>query len=381
MNVRTSLAGVATAVALAAGALAAPAAAAPATGAHDGHHDATERALNAAVHRLAPGATAQARDAHGTWNAAAGIGDLDKRTPRGTHDHFRAASITKTFTATVALQLEAEGRLDLDDTVGRWLPGLVEGNGYDGDRITLRQLLNHTSGIFEVAEDEDFLKRVAGRAFLKHRYDTWTPQELIGIALRHKPYAAPGEVFHYSNTNYGILQLVIEKATGRGYGDEIRRRVIGPLKLRHTYVPHTRPTMPKPSSRAYMLFVDESDEKLHDATEFNPSLFGAAGSMISTSADLNRFYGALLGGRLLPAEQLAEMKKTVGKGDEARMRYGLGLESLKLSCTTVWGHLGDIHGSTSLAMASEDGRHALAVNFNGPDADRDSVAEAEFCGA
>ncbi|MEU7582470.1 serine hydrolase domain-containing protein [Streptomyces sp. NPDC041068] len=381
MAVRTRWRRAATAVAttVAAGAFAAPALAA--TPGDGDRHRATLRAMEAAVNEDAPGVTAQATDRHGPWNAAAGIGDLDRGTPRGEHDRYRVGSITKTFVATVLLQLEAEGRLDLDDTVGKWLPGVVEGNGHDGDRITLRQLLNHTSGIFDVTSDGDFRQMVFTEDFLKHRYDTWTSEQLVAVAMRHKPDFAPGTAWKYSNTNYVLAGMIIEKATGTPYARQIRQRVIKPLGLRATSVPGTDPAMPKPSSRAYTKLSDAPDAKNHDVTELNPSVAGAAGEMISNSADLNRFYTALLRGRLLPKKQLAEMMTTVPKGDDQPgRRYGLGLEPFATSCSTVaWGHGGGIHGSSSGAASTADGTHALAVNFNGPSESVPAVFDAEFC--
>ncbi|MFC8125375.1 serine hydrolase domain-containing protein [Streptomyces sp. NPDC057302] len=351
-------------------------------GGHGEGHRATQKAMEAAVNEDAPGVTAQAKDKHGTWNSAAGIGDLARQSPRGAHDRYRIGSTTKTFVSTVVLQLVAEGELSLDDTVGRWLPGVVEGHGHDGDRITVRQLLNHTSGIFNVTADEGFQDKVFSEKFLAHRFDTWTAEQEVAIAMRHEPDFDPGEGWNYSNTNYLLAGMIIEKVTGETYADEIRRRIIKPLGLHATKVPETDSSMPKPSSRAYTKLSDAPDAKNHDVTELNPSVAGASGGMISDAADLNRFYTALLRGKLLPKKQLAAMKTTVSEGEDSPdERYGLGLASRKTSCgTVVWGHGGDIHGSTSMSLASEDGRHALAANFNGPAGDWPAVLNAEFCG-
>lgn len=346
-------------------------------------HRATQRALDAEVAAGVPGSTVQAVDTSGVWQGTSGVGDRTTGKPRSPEDRYRVGSITKTFVATVLLQLEAEGRLSLGDTVDHWLPGVVRGHGHDGRRITLRQVLDHTSGIYDVTSDPGFAKRAFTTDFLAHRYDTWTPEQLVGVAMHHKPDFAPGTSWKYSNTNFVLAGMIIQKVTGHPYGDEIRDRIINPLQLHGTSVPGTDPHMPRPSSRAYSkLSQDPAAKRVYDVTELNPSLTGSAGEMISDSADLTRFYGALLGGRLLPKAQLDEMKTTVPEGpDKPGKSYGLALMKVQLPCgTTVWGHSGGIHGSSSLAATTEDGRHALALNFNSDWAgDTAKVLQAEFC--
>ncbi|MEU0172643.1 serine hydrolase domain-containing protein [Streptomyces massasporeus] len=370
----------ATAVALSA-ALTAPAVAAGPVAAAAGH-DATEQAVRAAVADGVPGVTVTVRRGHGTWAATAGVGNPKTGTPRSVRDHYRIASITKTFVATVVLQLEAEGRLSLDDTVEKWLPGAVRGNGHDGARITIRQLLNHTSGIFDYLEDPGFQQTyMTPDGFMKHRFDEAAPEDMLAIAMKNRPYFEPGASFAYSNTNYLLAARVIEKATGNDYGDEIDRRIIVPLHLTSTSVPTTRVTLPRPSSRAYSKLAKTDTGPTYDVTELNPRLAYGSGQMVSSSADLTRFYSALLGGRLLPREQLKEMKTTVESSRETS-RYGLGLVDRKLSCGVhVWGHDGGIYGSNSDAVTTGNGRNSLAVNFNGDwSGSTDAIIEAEFCG-
>ncbi|MFG2458043.1 serine hydrolase domain-containing protein [Streptomyces sp. NPDC048523] len=381
MTVRTTVAVATTAVALTAG-FAAPAMAAQATGATDDHR-ATRQAVRAAVKDGVPGVTLTAKDGRSTWSTTAGVGNLRTHAPRSADDRYRVGSITKTFVSTVLLQLEAEGRLSLDDTVEKWLPGVVRGNGHDGSRITVRQLLNHTSGIFDYTADETFARTYFLKdGFLEHRYDTQSPEQLVATAMAHKPDFAPGTSWNYSNTNYVLAGMVIHKVTGRTYGEEIRHRVIDPLHLTATSVPGTRVTVPQPSSRAYGKLAETATGPTYDVTELNPSLASSAGEMISDSADLDRFYTALLKGRLLPPEQLKEMKTTVAIEGLPSAGYGLALIDRELSCGVhVWGHDGGIHGSTSVAVTTADGKHSLAFNFNGDwSGDTDAVIEAEFCG-
>ncbi|WP_405885576.1 MULTISPECIES: serine hydrolase domain-containing protein [unclassified Streptomyces] len=273
-------------------------------------------------------------------------------------DHFRAGSITKTFIATVVLQLAAEHRLSLSDSVDAHLPGLVRGAGNDGRRLTLRSLLTHTSGLF------DFTADTRGAVPL-------TPRQAVRIALTHPP-AARGQ-FAYSNTNYVLLGLVIRQATGHSYATEAERRIINPLRLTDTSFPGARTSLPSPHGRAYA--ADGSD-----VTDLDPRVAGAAGELVTTLADLNRFYAALLAGDLLPSRQLREMLNT----RTAHGLYGMGLYPVKLPCgTTVWGHNGRISGSYVRTAATVDGRRVLTfrVNTDGiadPDLEP-ALLSAEFC--
>ncbi|HEY9368516.1 serine hydrolase domain-containing protein [Streptomyces sp.] len=338
-------------------------------------HTATQQALEAQVAAGVPGAVAQARVGRASWTGTAG--------ERRGNQRFRVGSITKTFVSTVLLQLQAEGRLDLDDPVEKHLPGVVRGNGHDGRKITVRQLLNHTSGINSYTEDADFVAKVFGPGFFTHRYDTWTPEQLVAIAMTHKPDFEPGTSWNYSNTNFVLAGMVVEKVTGRPYGKAVERRILKPLKLRATSVPGTSPAMPKPSGRAYSTLSRDPNAPVHDVTELNPSLAGAAGEMISDSNDLQTFYRALLKGRLLPPAELKEMTTTVPVSpDFPDYSYGLGLSRQKLSCgKEVWGHGGGIHGSSSQAQVTRDGEHSVALNLNADwTGDAEAVLEAEFCG-
>ncbi|MFJ2217326.1 serine hydrolase domain-containing protein [Streptomyces sp. NPDC101062] len=346
-----------------------------------GHH-ATQQQLDAAVRDGVPGALARVTDRDGVWNGAAGVADRTTGRERLPQDRYRIGSLTKTFVATVLLQLEAEGRLDLDDTVESRLPGVVRGNGHDGRTVTVRQLLNHTSGIFNYTSDAEFRQKTAGDDFLTHRYDTWLPEQLIAQAMSHPPYSVPGSGFRYSNTNYILAGMIVERVTGHPYGTEIERRILRPLELRATSAPGTEVRMPRPSGRANSkLLSPDPAAKIHDVTELNPTVAGAAGSMISAPADLQRFYRALLRGELLPAEQLAEMTETVDVTPGAPAGYGLGLLRQKLPCgVEIWGHSGDTRGSLSAVAMTRDASHSIAFNFNADWAgDTKKLVEAEFC--
>ncbi|MFE6481970.1 serine hydrolase domain-containing protein [Streptomyces sp. NPDC057757] len=273
-------------------------------------------------------------------------------------DHFRAGSITKTFIATVILQLAAEHRLSLSDTVDAHLPGLLSGAGY-GESLTLRALLTHTSGLYDYTADTSGAVPV-------------TPLQAVRIALSHPPSAAPGQ-YAYSNTNYVLLGMIVERVTGNSYATEAERRILVPLRLTGTSFPGARTTLPSPHGRGYA--ADGSD-----VTELDPRVAGAAGELVTTLTDLDRFYAALLAGELLPPGQLREMLDTRA----AHGSYGMGLYPVKLPCgTTVWGHNGRISGSYVRTAATVDGRRVLTfrVNTDGiadPDLEPALLA-AEFC--
>jgi D-alanyl-D-alanine carboxypeptidase len=366
MRPRAGVVGLA-AVAITATALTGPAQAARDTDAAAGGHQATQRAIEAAVEAGVPGVTVEARDAGGVWKSAAGVGNLNTGVPRGKNDRFRVGGITNTFVATVLLQMAAEKKLSLDDTVERHLPGVVTGNGNDGRAITVRQLLNHTSGLFDYLADVTYYETYTlGDGFLQHRYDTLTPERRLTVAFAHAPEFQPGARHAFSHTNDLLAALIVEKV-GTSYEDEVRRRIIEPLGLKATSHPGTGTTVPQPSGRGYSkLFFNSQPDRIDDVTEFNGSQVWGDGDIISSAGDLNRFYKALMGGKLLPAQQLKELKTTVVNPDLPISSYGLGVERLEMSCgTTLWYHDGGTVGSLAFAAFTEDGRHTLTFNYNG----------------
>ncbi|MCE6998772.1 beta-lactamase family protein [Saccharothrix sp. S26] len=268
--------------------------------------------------------------------------------------HFRIGSTTKTFVATVVLQLVDEGEVGLDDPVDRYVAGVPRGR--NGDRPTVRQVLNHTSGLYDYAHEEGYsTNRWRGAA----RFRTYRPQELLDVAFARPSYFDPGQGWHYSNTNYVVAGMLIERVTGRTYGDEVRSRILRPLGLAHTTVPGRRPGLPHPHARGYALV----DGRLVDATVMNPTLDWAAGEMISTAEDLNRFFDALLGGRLTSAASLDAMRRTVDDTGTI-FAYGLGLQRFDLPCgRSVWGHGGELIGYRTYATRADDGTRAT-LSYN-----------------
>lgn len=295
----------------------------------------------------------------------AGVANIDTGAPVPYNAEFRIGSVTKTFVATVVLQLVGEGRLSLDDTVEHWLPGVVSGNGNDGSRITVRELLQHTSGIYNYTNDLPVVASAAG--FEAHRFDTYTAAQIVAIAMRHAPNFAPGTNWSYSNTNYILAGMIINRVTGRSWAQEVNERIIQPLGLRHTLTPGSYPLIPGPHAEGYSNF---GSGPVIDVTAINPSAADAAGSMISTTGDLSRFYSALVGGRLLRPAQLAAMETTVPATEFDQLLpavgYGLGLMWIPLSCGDgYYGHAGDIPGYHTWDGVAPDGRDNVVVSVTG----------------
>ena len=338
----------------------------PAAGATKPGQDTLQAQVNAVQKTGTVGVIAQSTGPRGHHYATAGVADTATGEPAQAGDRFRIASTTKSFVATVALQLVGEGRLSLDDTVEHWLPGVVTGNGNDGSKITVRRLLQHTSGLFNYTADLPELRSVAG--FQAGRFTTRTASQLAAIAMRHAPDFAPGTKWEYSNTNYILAGMIIDKVTGHTWQQEVIRRIVRPLGLRDTLAPHTYPYIPGPHLKGYSNFGGSGPTI--DVTDFNPAAAGAAGAMISTTADLTRFYSALLGGRLLRPAQLAEMKTTVRAAALDPVwpgaSYGLGLMRIPLSCGgAYYSHAGDLPGYTTRDGVSADGRRVVVVEATG----------------
>ncbi|MFI9401760.1 serine hydrolase domain-containing protein [Nocardia sp. NPDC052316] len=323
-------------------------------------HPEVQQLLDEAVcERGLPGIVCEIRDGQGRWFGAAGVADTSTGRPRAEHEEFRIGSATKAFTATVILQLVAEGKLNLGDTVEKWLPGLVAGNGNDGSAISIRQLLDHTSGLFNHTDDEQ-VRSAEG----------WHPEQLVRIATRHPPHSAPGAQFRYANTNYILAGLLIEQVTNTPPAQEISRRICAPLGLTGTYCAGTGTEIRGPHPRHYSTLFDPApDATVHDITEMDQTWAGAAGDMVSTTGDLQVFLHALLTGQLLPPAQQREMWTTVAT-DGAQWvpdtRYGCGVFEQQLPCgTTVYGLSGATMGSWTWAMGSRDGTRTVVTHTNG----------------
>ncbi|MGW4942016.1 serine hydrolase domain-containing protein [Actinoplanes sp. NPDC004185] len=320
-----------------------------------------DRALQQSLERLVrnpdvPGALASVRDKDGrVTNYTAGVADIRTRAKVPTDGYIRIASNTKMFTAVVVLQLAGEGKLKLDENVETYLPGVVRGKGIDAEKITVRQLLQHTSGL----QDNSFLNK--GILPIRDRY--FEARELLDSTLAQGPAFAPGTDWQYSNGGFVLLGLIAQKVAGRPIAELVTTRIIDRLGLSETYYPGPGDrTIRKPHAKGY-LPVEEG--KLLDITEYDPSIAGAAGQIIATPSDVNKFLVGLHTGKLLQPRELAEMRKTVAAKLLPGWTYGLGLIKFDLSCGgTAYGHGGDGDGYESRAAITTDGRAVTVAITN-----------------
>ncbi|MCK2218142.1 beta-lactamase family protein [Actinomadura sp. ATCC 31491] len=328
-----------------------------------------QKAIEEVVESGFVGVSLRVHDQRGEWAGSAGAAELGGTAKPPINGYVRIGSNTKTFTAALVLRLVAEGRIGLDTSAADYLPEF----GLDS-RITVRMLLQHTSGLFnfsgEVYDDGTVVPGVAipygttGKEWVNNRLKTYRPQELVELALSKPARFEPGAGWSYSNTNYVLARLLIEKVTGRTYAEEMQRLILGPLKLSHTIVPDASPEIPAPHAHAYYRYADAGEQKTIDITCQNPSWISTGGDMISTTQDLHTFISALLGGKLLPAELLAEMCTPRPTGIP-NMDYGLGVFVLTTADGgTVISHNGAAVGHAALMYSSPDGCKTLSAALN-----------------
>jgi D-alanyl-D-alanine carboxypeptidase len=301
-----------------------------------------------------PGAILYVRHGDRAVTLTSGFANRDRRTPMRGDATFRIGSLTKTQVATVVLQLAGEGKLSLDATVSDYLPGLIPA----GEKITIQELLNHTSGVPEFDSDPKVLAPYL-HGNLGYR---WSPRKLVQIAASHRRPFAPGAKYSYSNTNYLVLGLIIEKVTGNSLAHVLRARIYRPLGVRRTSL-QTSAEQNVPEMHGYYTF---GKPPAADITALSPYPW-ASGAVVSNAADVAHFYRALLTGRLLAPQLLRSMQTTVSEGgdiDYPGERYGLGIESYPTRCGTAWGHGGNFPGYLVYAFTSADGakQAELAVN-------------------
>jgi D-alanyl-D-alanine carboxypeptidase len=327
----------------------------------------------------APGIAVEYRDIRRpatSWSLRRGTADLGDDAPVPPGASFRIGSVTKTFLATAVLQAAGEGRLALGDSLARWLPGALP--RLDEGAITVRMLLDHTSGVPDPTQRLLADPKLFGGGPV-------TPADLVAKARRLAPVAPPGKAFSYSNADYWLLAMILERATGQTYTQRIEARILRPLGLTRTALPANTTRLPRPFLRGYAPRPGTSSVEV---SGFKSDWGSSSGGIVSTTADLDRFSGALLGGRLLAPAELAAMKHGVRAPANPMgvSVYGLGLTKLRLPCgVTLYGNMGGLAGYTTWMQATGDGSRQIAVVANTeelPRVDRSirKVVEAAFCG-
>ncbi|MEV5107623.1 serine hydrolase domain-containing protein [Streptomyces massasporeus] len=368
MKTRTSLLTAALLVAgLAAGPSALPAAAsAPAARSTTGQSP--NAALEAAIAGLpdadATAALVRVGGKEGTWHGSSGVHDLRAGRPADPAARFRAGSVTKVFTAAVALQLAEEGRLDLDRSARSYLPDLIPAS-YGG--VTVRQLLDHTHGI----PAPDFPGTTV-EEWYADRFRVHDPRDMVRSAVSKKPEFAPGERQHYLNIGYTVAGLVIERVTHDSYERQVARRVLAPLGLRNTYFPGANPRITGPHNHGYQTMrLDDGTTGLRDVTVWGTTDGWAAGDIVSTTADLETFTRALFRGRIVRGPLLEEMF-TLPEVTDFRTgkpaAYSAGLSMKVLGGREVWGKTGGRWGYNAAIASTRDGSRTLVYSVNSTDA-------------
>lgn len=318
-----------------------------------------------------PGVFAEVREGDHIWRGAAGVADVSSGRPVTSDMRHRVGSISKTFTAAAVLQLIENGEIGLDAPIGRYLPRLVPGER--GDTITVRMLLNHTSGLAEYLpyaysslKAFPCLAATTPKSIDDNRFTRFHPTELIELGVSAPPVAAPGSTPGvYSNTNYQILCQLLEHVTGRSAERHIRQSVIERARLCDTELP-TGPDISGPHSKMYEAWFGMIDPP-KDYSVYDMSWVGPAASLISTVADLNRFYGLLLAGEIVGEESLTQMRRTVPviSFEGKKIEYGLGLHKLEVPAHgTFWGHDGTVWGAGTMTMTRADGKRQMSIAFN-----------------
>lgn len=306
--------------------------------------------------RSQTGLQASIRFGDGTgWHSVAGHADHDRQRPLGAAHHLYIGSVTKLFTAILVLRHVQRGVLSLSDPIANWID-LDEDDG-----ITVRMLLNHTSGIPNYTEDLWFIARYFGRPTKR-----LTPTELLDVIRGGSPRFQPGTRHEYSNSNYILLGVVLERTTGRPYGDLLGQLVRDELEYDRTYYLGYPDTAPIANGYDESIF----DLGRRNLTGFRTSLETgayAAGGILSTAPDVVSVVSDLFNGRILDESTLDAMRTFVNAPDEdvtTQVEYGLGLRHLRIDGEDLYGHTGTIPGYSAVAMYHEDPEYTIAVLSN-----------------
>ena len=308
-----------------------------------------DAAVTKALHQTAaPGAIVGVRTPEGSWVEGVGIADPGTGAQMSPGMHTRIGSVTKTFTGTVILRLAEDGLLSLDDTIGAYVAGIP-----NGDKITLRQLANMTSGIASYTASERFVN-----LYLEDPNMFFSPEDLVAYAVENSPLFEPGSEYDYSNTNTILLGMVIEKVTGQPVETALRTMIFEPLGLENTSWPGRQTAIPAPYARGISLQgYDATPEAPLDATNWNPASLWTAGEIISDVDDLLAYGRALATGHGLLDARSQEQRLRSFQGPEG---YGLALH-----CTDGWvGHTGEMPGYTTIVYYNSTTDTTVAIQTN-----------------
>lgn len=328
-------------------------------------------AMDDVHHAGMPGVFAEVRAGDEVWRGAAGVADVDTGRPVTADMRHRIGSITKTFTAAAVLRQVERGHIGLDTSIGHYLPRLVPGER--GDAITVRMLINHTSGFAEYLPFAypslgafPALAATNPTSLDDNRFRRFDPVELIEMGVGAPAVGVPGGTPGvYSNTNYLLLCQLLEHVTGTSAEKCITQDVIERAGLRDTELP-AGPHVNGPHSRIYEAWFGMIDPP-RDYSVFDMSWVGPAASLTSTVADLNRFYALLLAGEIVSRSSLAQMQRTVPviSFEGKKIDYGLGLHKLEVpGHGTFWGHDGTVWGAGAISMIRADGERQMSVAVN-----------------
>jgi D-alanyl-D-alanine carboxypeptidase len=324
------------------------------------------------VHRAGmPGVFGEVRDGDQIWRGAAGVADVGTGRPVAADMRHRVGSITKTFTAAAVLQQVESGEIGLDRPIGYYLPQLVPGER--GGAITVRMLINHTSGLadylpyaYPSLRAFPSLADTTPESLDQNRLTRFHPTQLIDMGVGAPAVGAPGGTPGvYSNTNYQLLCELLEHVTGTSAEKCITRNVIERAGLGDTELP-AGPNINGPHSRMYEAWFGMIDTP-RDYSVYDMSWVGPAASLITTVADLNRFFGRLLAGGIVSRSSLTEMQRTVPviSLEGRKIDYGLGLHKIEVpGCGTFWGHDGSVWGAGAISMTRADCQRQMSVAVN-----------------
>ncbi|WP_024803005.1 serine hydrolase [Nocardia sp. BMG51109] len=329
--------------------------------------------MNSLLAAGAAGVQVRLHSPQGDWTETAGVSQLGGIEPVPADGLFRIGSVTKTFVSTVVLQLVAEGKVGLDDPVSRYLPQF----GLD-EQITVRMILDHTSGVRSYGGQPGPNEESSASMLGTDTMQTYHPDDLVRFAVGLPLWFTPGTQWNYSNTNYILAGLLIEQLTGTPYAQQVDERIARPLGLTNTRLPGTTADIPGPHAHGYRSAKLVGFPVPVDVTVLNPSWAWAAGEILSTTADLDRYIAALMDGRLLPPALLTQMSTFHAMPSRFGLDrgYGLGLTHIATTsgCSGTGGS-GDIPGYHTDVYSSADGSRRVQVSVSQGTVDADDAAK------